>query len=432
MKLMAEMIGSDESYPSDLEAEINVIGAILAKNDLMAELHFLKADDFYSAAYSAIFEAMQAIYSNGEAITPFSIKPRLDAKIEEMTAGGIIKHLTSAVAGAITNDWKASAKRVALLSKKRQIALTCKDVIQVLSQGESAIDESLSALKSAIERAEFESEQTVFETDRQVVQQIYDDLRNDEKPFSTGLARLDGAMGGGLFPGKSYGFAAKKKMGKTMLASTISGNLAQQKIKHLFICCEMSPAEIHQRVISRRLECYPSAFRSDYGKSQDFQKKIAACYRESQGYTLYRNAPGITFEQLRQYCRIAVEKEKVRGIILDYWQLVGGKENRKSSSEHYDEVAQWLADFGRKNRVWMFVLAQINQEGNTRGGEGIRLAFDQVYHLKAPEDDPSRSGRYLEMMDTRYTSWANIGSDNAPAYHLNEKGLYFEETPAFQ
>ena len=70
---------------------------------------------------------------------------------------------------------------------------------------------------------------------------------------------------------------------------------------------------------------------------------------------------------------------------------------------------------------------KINQEGNTRGGEGLRLAFDQVYHMRAPNDDPSRSGRWLEMIDTRYTKWANIGSETAPGLTLEEKGLYFSE-----
>jgi len=144
---------------------------------------------------------------------------------------------------------------------------------------------------------------------------------------------------------------------------------------------------------------------------------------------IYRNAPALTFDELKQCLDESVSKFKIKGLILDYWQLVGGKPKSKSNSEHLDEVAQWIADYCRKKDLFSIVFAQINQEGNTRGGEGIRLAFDQVYELKAPKDDPSRSGRWLEMRDTRYTKWINIGSDETSKLFLQEKGLYFQENP---
>ena len=58
-------------------------------------------------------------------------------------------------------------------------------------------------------------------------------MKSKKRPYSTGLRKLDEAMGGGLYPGKSYGFAARKKVGKTILAGTISCNLAQQAGKRL-------------------------------------------------------------------------------------------------------------------------------------------------------------------------------------------------------
>ena len=42
---------------------------------------------------------------------------------------------------------------------------------------------------------------------------------------------------------------------------------------------------------------------------------------------------------------------------------------------HPVEIAQWIADFSRRNGIWSITMAQLNQEDNTRGGEGIRLAF---------------------------------------------------------
>jgi hypothetical protein len=88
-------------------------------------------------------------------------------------------------------------------------------------------------------------------------------------------------------------------------------------------------------------------------------------------------------------------------------------------------VAQWIADYARRENLWTLVMAQINQEGNTRGGEGLRLAFDQVYQIHRP--DLGKSETWIEMMETRYTAWENIGSEEIPGLYLIQKGPYFNQ-----
>ena len=62
----------------------------------------------------------------------------------------------------------------------------------------------------------------------------------------------------------------------------------------------------------------------------------------------------------------------------------------------------------------------------------MRLAFDQVYQMHpvagmGGEADVSQPGRWLEMMDTRYTRWTNIGNAEYPRLFLHERGIYFDE-----
>ena len=90
-------------------------------------------------------------------------------------------------------------------------------------------------------------------------------------------------------------------------------------------------------------------------------------------------------------------------------------------------MAQWLAEVCRKHKLWGVVMAQINQEGNTRGSEGIRLAFDQVYDLKPLGEDLGQPYRWLEMMETRYTRWQNVGGESQAGLFMNDKGPYFEQ-----
>ena len=71
--------------------------------------------------------------------------------------------------------------------------------------------------------------------------------------FQTGIEKLNQAMEGGMYAGKLYGIVGRKKMGKTMLAGTISTNLQQSGVKHLYLALEMGSEEIHQRNMARML-----------------------------------------------------------------------------------------------------------------------------------------------------------------------------------
>jgi replicative DNA helicase len=213
-------------------------------------------------------------------------------------------------------------------------------------------------------------------------------------------------------------------MGKTILASTISYNLAKQDVRHLFIAGEMSSVEVHQRLLAREMGCYGSMFRTK-AKDPIFQERVRYAAKQISDNLLYQSAPHLTFDGMKALVCEAVHAG-AKGFILDYWQLVGGKDSRTSTAEHLEHVAQWIADYCRKEKIWAVVFAQLNQDDNTRGSEGIRLAFDQMYKInREPE---GRSGMWLEMMETRYTPWQDVGGENSPAFWLEEHGPYFRES----
>ena len=316
-----------------------------------------------------------------------------------------------------------SAKIVVDLYKRRKLLEFAKDLQEKIARQDSLIDISADLILHGEGLIE-ESQLNEFETGEQVYTQIMEDLKTQIKPVSSGLDKLDICLGGGFFSGKAYGFAARKKVGKTILAGTLSYNLAQNGVKHLFVCGEMSPKEIHQRILCRAGKFYPSAYVDSYNLSDDFSKKIYDASRWNQQNVIYRNAPALTFEKFKRLVILAIKQKGIKGFILDYWQLVGGKDSRKSTAEHLEEVAQWIADTCRKYNVFAITFAQINQEGNTRGGEGLRLAFDQVYQIH--KEDPTVPECWLEMMDTRYTKWQNIGEKDRPGLRISEY-MYFEE-----
>lgn len=433
------MLFDTKTLPSNLELEYALLGCIVIDNRMLDHLSFLDASHFYSQPHAAIYQAMRDLHAEGTPVTPFTLTLEKDDLDTVSEAGGLVRYLSSAVAkSGVLMQPLEEARELVRMAQKRAFIVSCQRYAESASDpsDDRTADEHAALLNAELEAIIRGYGIAEFEDDFVVTEGILEDLKDQRKPYGTGLWKLDEAMGGGLYPGRSYGFAARKKVGKTVLASTISCNLNDAGIKHLFVCGEMSPKEIHQRNLSRLTSSFPSDFRTDRGQSSAFQKHIAEVAVRSKRCILYHNAPGLTFGELKRVAANAVFRHGIKGLILDYWQLVGGKGKGQSTSEHLDEVAQWIADFGRKHGIWTITMAQINQEGNTRGGEGMRLAFDQVYairgmpHEKDPEqEDISKPFRWLEMMDTRYTKWLNVGGQDKPGLAMKDQGPYFEIVP---
>lgn len=412
------MIFSDQKkLPSDMDVEFALIGWILTNNKVMSVIGDLVADDFYSQSHYEIFKAMEDLHRKNQDITIFTVAPLVENQDIYTDMGGINKYLVGSYQHSLYYPLpELLAKHLVKLSNERKFIEACKEA----ADGGKPLAEAASMVTRAAVEATSNKERLSLKNSHMVSVDICEDMKNDIVPFNTGIKKLNEAMGGGIYTGKSYGFAARKKVGKTSLAATISHNLNVAGVKHLFICGEMSAKEIHQRVLARVTSSYTSAFRSDCGESPAFRTKIARAALEMPKNTLYSDSAGITFDELKAIVTMAHEQHQIKGFILDYWQLVGGKAKGQSTAEHLDEVAQWIADISRKMGIWSITFAQINQEGNTRGGEGIRLAFDQLYELK--REDLSQPFASLEMMETRYTQWMNIEN-----LIMREHGQWFDE-----
>lgn len=243
--------------------------------------------------------------------------------------------------------------------------------------------------------------------------------------FSSGMNRFDKCLGGGFYAGKCYAIAARKKTGKTIFASSISHNLNKAGVKHLLIATHTTPREINQRNIAREINRNSSCFLTEERNEQSLIDAVADWCDRDPGNTFYAEAFDITFEKLKSLLKDAIREHQIKGFILDHFQNISCADPDKIQAQHFAEMAQWIADFCKENEVFCIVMAQMNQDtsnSNIRGGEGIRLAFDQVYEIKKVEDTKNR---WVQMLDTRYTDWKNIGSEENPALFFQDEGPHF-------
>lgn len=416
----------EQSELFNLDAEQALLGAMLINNDVYQSLQdILRGGMFFVEQHQKIYEAMTAIIGRGGVADPMTMRGVVGADIAEFGGDSYLGRIAAKSVQVI--DPRAYAEHIRDFWLRRVAVQEFTDCTEALyAESDETAHEIIARACGALDEICSSNTSGVL-TRRTVIREILEDFKRDLPCHSTGINALDDCMDGGLYEGRAYAFTARKKQGKTMLTSTISYNLEMKNVKHLLITAEMSPKEIEQRRLARQIGVNEAAFRRSDFRSNNKRNEMIADVSETCGDAmLYRRGVSITFDQLRREVSACVRKHKIKGFILDYLQLVGGKPPKMSFAEFTDQVAQWIAQFCREANVFAIVIAQMNQTGSVRGGEGLLLAFDQAYELK--RHDKTLPSAWLEMMETRYTPWKDVGDEYGAGLILDDSaGPHFRE-----
>ncbi len=409
----AAAIGALVNY----EAEQALLGAILANNAVFAKVSsYLRPSHFADPLLGRIYGHIGDLIGAGKHADVLPLKTLMVDDQALQDAGGA-KALVR-LAGAVVIVFGAEGYGPVIYEawQRRWLVERAARLVDEAQDQRRPADEIAGLLGADL--AMIAGLDTGARSKRQVAEGLVVDLQHPAVQDSTGIPALDAAMGGGLFPGRLYGIAARKKVGKTLLLGSISHNLNAAGVSHLFVACEMSPAEIEARCAAREIGINSIQFLK--GKAP--VAAVADYAITVPNHTIYEALPGGSFGDLRRVVARAIVRHRIKGLVLDYWQLVGGKEPRDTEEYHLRMVAQWVADTCRKHGLWVLVAAQVNQTGNTRGGEGLKLASDMYFTLHREKD---AQGAWLEMEETRYTLYTDVGSANHPGLRLSKTGPHF-------
>lgn len=404
-----------------IEAEQKLLGSLMCGDaaSKLTKLQDLQESHFEHHTHGRIYEAIKKAVSEGIEPSSVYLKQSMPESLFEGENGSryladlagvgsavlMIRDLSNAI---IESHTRRITKDI--LSKYHN-----KDIVDSTETIAKIMDE-LSSLKEGKKGWQ-------LKTFQQMDVAVVSEMEKEPKVYSTGLKALDTAMEGGLQARRSYYVAGESGVGKTVLLGTVSYNLHEKRIPHLFIAAEMGAQQIHQRQMARRANEKTHHFMTKR-KDGDFVSRVMNVMdRDDNLGGIYLDAPGISFDRLKQVMAHAVAKHKIKGLVLDYIQLVTGKPKGESDAAFVGEVAQWLANFCGDNDIWLLSVAQLNREGDILGSGGIKRAADQLYHIKKNAAD----GVWLYCDKSRYTMQMDVGSEAYPAFRLNKLGAYFEE-----
>lgn len=418
---------SEIQFCCDLDSEQGLLGIILADNRCLWDVcDIVKPSDFFDKVHSDIYQAcIDKIVAGGVASVvslqlQFIGHPALSG---EKGKAYLAELLTTFASKLNAPDY---AKRIADLAVRRNLLQMAGDILENITSDPRHANDIASDIISRFSDNSPKSE--IAQTKKQVARAFLESLDGNKECFKTGLRSLDDAMGGGVYSGFTYGIAGQEKRGKTTLAQTISHNLNQNGVLHAYIALEMGAQQIEARNQARMAGINSIAFLQESTRANvNLKRKIAENIENMQDNTIYLNMAGGSLGQIQSELLKLISKNKIKGFILDYWQLVTGIPKGQTKADFLFDVAQWVANFSRKHDIFCILLSQVNKEGGMFGSSGIEKACDQLYTIELPEVEGISKDLWLKMTHSRYTPLFDVGSSNNPALTLNTKSGPFIE-----
>ena len=364
----------DKPKPSNIEAEVAVLGAMLLSPEA-ASIAFssLKMDNaFYRPAHQILFDAMLEL-SGGKsdaAMDTVVLADHLERKgrLEEVGGREYITQLMDSVPTAAHIEYYVEiVKKTAIL---RRLIATCSDTIMKCYDG----DDDVSSLLDGVEQEFFNISNATQEKDVLTMSSLTGEAINYLELLISGDASVMGLKTGfdfdqmitGLRPGDLFVLAARPSVGKTALALNMASNVAlgPQKVPILFFSLEMPALQLVLRILCSITRVSMYDFRShrvspaqwsDIGKAAD-ALKASKIFIDDTG--------AIDILELRAKARRLKNKENIGAIFIDYLQLITTHSKGNNNSSREQDVARIsgaLKAMAKELNVPVVVLAQLNR-----------------------------------------------------------------------
>lgn len=402
------MVNSVKVPPHSEDAEKSVLGSILIDKDAVVQVaEFLRSEFFYDAKHGDVFAAMLELYEDRDPIDLVTLSEKLKQSKRLKKIGGS-SYLSSLVEGVPSSaNIKHYGEIIRDYYVRRRLISDASELIEL------SFDEGMEVrevLDSAEQRVFALSQQNL----RQGFIQIKDALaesfdRLDElhkssdalRGVSTGFVDLDNTLAG-LQKSNLVILAARPGMGKTALAL----NMAQyasvvKKIPVGFFSLEMSKEELVDRLLVSQADIDSWRLKTGKLSSSDFQKLSEAMGVLAEAPLFIDDKPGISVLEMRTKARRLKAEHDVELIIVDYLQLMRGR-NLENRVQEVSEISQGLKNLARELKVPVLALSQLSRAVEHRGGNQPQLAdlresgaieqdADVVMFLYREDDDDMES-----------------------------------------
>lgn len=367
--------------PHSDEAETSVLGSILIDRDAIVQVsEFLRPEHFYQGKHSDIYQAMLSLFENREPIDLVTLPQKLK-EMKLLTNVGGVSYLSTLVERVPSSaNIKHYGEIIQDYYTRRSLIADASGLIE-LSFDESA---SVSTVLDTAEQKVFSLSQAHlkqgFMPIRNILAESFDRLDELSKKsgslrgVASGFTDLDNCLAG-MQDSNLIILAARPGMGKT----AFSLNIAQfasvvSKVPVGYFSLEMSKEELSDRLLVSQADI--DAWRLKTGKltPTDFEKLSEAMGVLAEAPLFIDDTPGISVLEMRTKARRLKSEQNLGLIIVDYLQLVKGR-NQENRVQEVAEISQGLKNLARELKIPVLALSQLSRAIEHRGsGSSPQLA----------------------------------------------------------
>ena len=390
--------GEAEALPHNVEAEQQLLGAILVNNEVFDRVSSIVTEaHFFEPVHARIFEVAAARIQKNALASPVTIKPFLEDDPGYRALGGAayLANLAGAAAGAFAaRDY---ARLIHDLAVRRELIGLGRDVsakaatVDVDSSPEEQIVEAEQALYQLAEAGRKEGGfQSFLSAVTDAVKIAAAAYKRDGRlsGAATGLVDLDAKLGG-LHRSDLLILAGRPSMGKTSLATNIAFNIARAYRKGPlegggegavdggvigFFSLEMSAEQLAARILSEAAEIPSEQIRRGDMTEGEFRRFVEAAKTLEACPLFIDDTPALAIAQLAARARRLKRTHGLDVLIVDYLQLLRGNGRSENRVNEISEITQGLKAIAKELDIPVLALSQLSRQVENREDKRPQLS----------------------------------------------------------
>ena len=386
-----------ESLPHNIEAEQQLLGAILTNNDVYDRVTaIIRAEHFFEPVHQRIFEIAAARIQKNALASPVTLKAFLedDAGLRELGGPAYLAR----IAGAALSAYAARdyAQMIFDLAVRRELIGLGRDISAMAAKVDVTF-EPKDQIIEAEQRLYKLGEQGHSERGFQSFLKAVTDAVNMANAayqrvgglagLATGLVDLDKKLGG-LHPSDLLILAGRPSMGKTALATNIGFNIAKAYKRGRrpdgtegavdggvvgFFSLEMSAEQLAARILSEAAEVPSEQIRRGDMTEAEFRRFVEAA-KALEACPLYiDDTPALPISQVAARARRLKRTHGLDLLIVDYLQLLKGT-SRENRVQEVSEITQGLKAIAKELNIPVMALSQLSRQVENREDKRPQLS----------------------------------------------------------
>lgn len=398
----------------DKECEKAVIGALINYPACYYEVsNLIKADLFTDPKYRAIFEAVSVNLFNGQAIDMCILADYMTKNPVKGVAVENWYYEIADISSSCATSTTAYNNTANLndLWQRRQVLLNLYNLAEGASDRTKDITDTIS---EAAEKMQSISDNAI--TDISTAEDALDELeamliahtRGEGAGAKTGFLCFDER--GGLKPTHLDVIGAYPGQGKSSIALQMAVNVAVEGNPIAFYTMEMSKAELMARAAAADAGLNVSIMlnQPEQLTQEEWQRFRTSKLRLAKLPIYFNEKATTSIEDILCSARTFVRRNKIKGIFVDYLQIMSTSRRDKKASreEFYGDVVRMLKNLAKQENIFVVLLSQLSRDHDSkepspdylRGSGQILEGCDNCYLIFRPEATGSKySGKYANV-----------------------------------